>query len=640
MQMQIELLRKRAEEKYSKDHIKHAAYLILEIIKTTPSLSVLKDIDKLTNKLEDLLSKDSKRSKESLNDHFNHLIPFIKDTLSCKEIDSHVIFLASISYLSEHISGISYKIILKEILSRNLHKSEVHFTNEFFTGREKEIHLIKSALSRNERNSVILVGDSGVGKTYLAKKVLSQITDKKVYEIFSGTDNVQDLIASFNLEVGTDNLFFMDELFSFNLEDIKYALRNTTFLACANVSSYKKFESENPDLLSKIEFLNIEELDLKKCASIINKKLENSDLIVNKDFIDELLDLSKRYITKPSFPAKAILVLEECMYSAGEVGSKNLDANLLRSVISQKTDIPLDSLTELDQKDLLMLPERLAKNVKGQKEAIDKVSKVIQRAKIGFKTNDKPIGSFLFVGPSGVGKTELAKALALEIFGDKDAMVRIDMSEYAEAHTVQRLIGAPPGYIGYEEGGQLTNPVKEKPYNLVLLDEIEKAHPRIFDIFLQVLDDGRLTDGRGEVVDFKNTIIIATSNAGIEDILDMMEENKTQSEIVKELKEVLQDYFRIEFINRFNDIIIFNPLREDALEEIAKLQIEKLKIQLKKQNIDIVVSDDSLKLLSKSAYDPRYGARGLIRIVQEQIENKLAQMLLKGKLTQGSRIEF
>jgi ATP-dependent Clp protease ATP-binding subunit ClpB len=214
------------------------------------------------------------------------------------------------------------------------------------------------------------------------------------------------------------------------------------------------------------------------------------------------------------------------------------------------------------------------------------------------------------------------------------------MSEFAEAHTVQRLLGAPPGYIGFEEGGQLTNPIKTKPYNLVLLDEIEKAHPRIFDIFLQVLDDGRLTDGQGKIVDFKNTVIIATSNAGIEDILDLINEGKSHKEIESEIKEILQDYFRIEFINRFDDIIVFNSLKPDALQKIAVLQIEKLKLELQKRNIGFSVSDKTLEYLAKEGYDPRYGARGLIRVIQDKIENQLAELIIAGKLNEGERIEF
>ncbi len=341
-----------------------------------------------------------------------------------------------------------------------------------------------------------------------------------------------------------------------------------------------------------------------------------------------------------SFPAKGINLLEETALFAKNQSLHAVTVEMLRAIISEKTSIPIGSLTEFDKKDLSELPKKLAKKVKGQDNAIARVAKVIQRSKLGFGNKNRPIGSFLFVGPSGVGKTELAKVLAKEIFGDEEAMVRLDMSEFAEAHTVQRMIGAPPGYIGFEEGGQLTNPIKTKPYNLVLLDEIEKAHPRIFDIFLQVLDDGRLTDGQGRVVDFKNTIIIATSNAGIEDIIDLIEEGKTQNEIEKEIKEILQDYFRIEFINRFDDIIVFDALTPDALERIGELQIEKLKQELEKRNIGFSVSQQTLSHLAKEGHDPRYGARGMIRLLQDKIENKLAEMIINDEIKEGERVEF
>lgn len=621
--------------------VETAKKMAISALEDSVSLSSLDE----TNILKKALNKiDIKvKPKEDLNHHFEHLIPFIKKTLNCDEVDEHVLFLASLSFLEDCGFGVDYKKILNEILFKNLHKSEVKNNNIELVGRKREVARILALLEKPERNSVIIVGNPGIGKTTLAEYIAQNLKNRKSYRIFPNQNRISEIVSGF-LSNSSRPLFLLDELFSFKKEDIVYFAQNTQFLATANMSSYKNFEVQNPDIFSKVNLIMLDEVDKENSSEILesylNKKTNSLNISIDNDFLSELISLSEKYLKESFFPEKGISLIEECLANLRLQNENNLSVNLLKTVVSQKSGIPIESLTDFEKKDLLTLPEKLSSKVKGQNEAVKKVSAVIQRAKLGFSKGNKPIGSFLFVGPSGVGKTELAKALAFEIFGDREAMVRLDMSEYAEAHTVQRLIGAPPGYIGFEEGGQLTNPVKEKPYNLVLLDEIEKAHPRIFDIFLQVLDDGRLTDGQGKVVDFKNTIIIATSNAGIEDILDMIEENKTSEQIEKELKEVLQDYFRVEFINRFDDIIIFNALKPDALREIAKLQIEKLKAQLKKQGIDISVSSKSLELLAQKSYDPRYGARGLIRFVQEQIENKLAQMLLEGGLTKGSRIEF
>ena len=354
----------------------------------------------------------------------------------------------------------------------------------------------------------------------------------------------------------------------------------------------------------------------------------------------EVIKLTKQHISELSFPAKGISLLEETAHFSKSQNEVLVTPEMARVVVSQKANIPIASLTDFDKKDLSELDERIKQKVKGQDHAVKKIARSIQRSRLGLNRSNKPIGSFLLVGPSGVGKTELAKVLAQEIFGDVENMIRIDMSEYSEPHTVQRLVGAPPGYIGYEEGGQLTNPVKNKPYSLVLLDEIEKAHPKVFDVFLQILDDGRLTDGRGKVVDFRNTMIIATSNAGIEDILDLIEEGKQHTEIEKEIKDIMQDYFRIEFLNRFDDIVVFKALDVPSLVGIAEIQIQKLAIELYTRGITLEVKPETIQQLAESAYDPKYGARGLQRIIQENLENPIVEMIMHDQVQPGQRIVY
>lgn len=310
----------------------------------------------------------------------------------------------------------------------------------------------------------------------------------------------------------------------------------------------------------------------------------------------------------------------------------------IADIVSKWTGIPVKRMLESEKEKLLRMEEALHRRVIGQDEAIEAVSDAIRRSRAGLQDSKRPIGSFLFMGTTGVGKTELAKALAEFLFNDENLITRIDMSEYQERHSVSRLVGAPPGYVGYEEGGQLTEAVRRKPYSVILLDEIEKAHSDVFNILLQVLDDGRLTDNKGRTVDFKNTILIMTSNAGsgiIQDNLSRINElnrdellAKTKSEVIESLKNSV----RPEFINRIDEIIMFHPLTHDNVKEIVKLQLELVKDKLKEMQISLEFTNYAMKYLSEKGYDPSYGARPIKRAIQRELVNELAKELLKGKL--------
>jgi len=316
----------------------------------------------------------------------------------------------------------------------------------------------------------------------------------------------------------------------------------------------------------------------------------------------------------------------------------------IAEVVAKWTGIPVQKMLQSDQIKLLQLEEELHKRVVGQNEAIRAVSDAVRRSRAGLQDSKKPIGSFLFLGTTGVGKTELAKALADYLFDDEAAMTRIDMSEYQERHAVSRLIGAPPGYIGYEEGGQLTEAVRRKPYSVILLDEIEKAHPDTFNILLQVLDEGRLTDNKGRVADFRNTIIIMTSNMGshiIQSNFENMDMNNRDIVIENtkiEVLSLLKKTIRPEFLNRIDEIIMFTPLNKEEVTQIVKLQINALSKMLKEKNIDFTSTDDAIASLSKKGYNPQFGARPIKRVIQREILNKLSKEILAGKITANSNI--
>lgn len=319
----------------------------------------------------------------------------------------------------------------------------------------------------------------------------------------------------------------------------------------------------------------------------------------------------------------------------------------IAQVVARWTSVPVEKLTESESERLMKLEEILHKRVIGQEEAVKSISRAVRRARVGLKDPKRPIGSFIFLGPTGVGKTELSKALAEAMFGDENNIIRIDMSEYMEKHAVSRLIGSPPGYVGHDEGGQLTEKVRRRPYSVILFDEIEKAHPEVFNILLQILEDGRLTDSKGKTVDFKNTIIIMTSNVGAHTIKKQKslgfstseDEAESQYEKMKEnIMDELKESFRPEFLNRMDDIIVFHSLEEKDLRQIVKLMLKEVSDRLKSQEIDIEFDEEAEKLLSKEGFNPVYGARPLRRTITKVVEDKLSEEILRGTIKRGDKV--
>lgn len=311
----------------------------------------------------------------------------------------------------------------------------------------------------------------------------------------------------------------------------------------------------------------------------------------------------------------------------------------IASIISRITGIPIDTMLSSERERLLVMEQKLRESVIGQDEAIKGVSDAVRRSRAGIQDINRPLGSFLFLGPTGVGKTELTKALAGFLFDDRNAILRIDMSEYMEKHAISRLIGAPPGYIGYDQGGVLTEAVRRRPYQVILFDEVEKAHPDIFNIMLQILDEGRLTDSQGITVDFKNTIIVLTSNLGAEILVNQKEDEDTYK-VKDEVMEYVKAVFKPEFLNRLDEIILFHRLNRNNIHDIVKIQLKSLKKILLAQNIILEFDESALNYLAEKGYDPSFGARPLKRLIQREIQNNLAKIILAGEISSGNTVKI
>jgi ATP-dependent Clp protease ATP-binding subunit ClpB len=364
----------------------------------------------------------------------------------------------------------------------------------------------------------------------------------------------------------------------------------------------------------------------------IKQEMERAERAYDLNRVAEL-----RYGELPRLERELTLEQEQLGKKQGEsrLLKEEVDEDDIAAIVSRWTGIPVARLVEGETEKLLKLSELLHQRVVGQDEAVEAVADAVLRARSGIKDPNRPIGSFLFLGPTGVGKTELARALAATLFDDDANLIRIDMSEYMEKHTVARLIGAPPGYIGYEEGGQLTEAVRRRPFSVILFDEIEKAHHDVFNVLLQVLDDGRLTDSQGRTVDFKNTVLIMTSNIGSPQILDAQQRHASYDEVRSLVMIELREHFRPEFLNRVDETVVFHALETEQLTRIVEIQLERLRARLTERRISLSVTPEALRYLGERGYDPTYGARPLKRLIQQEIETPMARQLVKGELRDG-----
>jgi ATP-dependent Clp protease ATP-binding subunit ClpB len=512
---------------------------------------------------------------------------------------------------------------------------------------EESISILRGLKERYEVHHGVRIKDSAlVGAAVLSNRY---ITDRSLPD--KAIDLVDEAAARMRIEI--DSLpSELDELErrKIQLEIEREALKKE--VDPASRERLERLEKELADLKERADVLRAQWQAEKEALSrvqVLKADIEATKLLVEQ--AERATDLQKAAELKYG----KLIELEKELKKEEEVFDKKKGHRLLKEeideediaqIISKWTGIPVSKLLEGEVQKLLHLEEHLHLRVIGQDEAIEVVSDAVRRARAGLKDPNRPIGSFLFLGPTGVGKTELAKALAEFLFDDDSAMVRIDMSEYQERHTVARLIGAPPGYVGFDEGGQLTEAVRRRAYTCVLFDEIEKAHSDVFNILLQVLDEGRLTDSKGRTVDFKNTVLIMTSNIGSQHILDyqlkQQQEPQDSEESYEKMKEdvlgALRQHFRPEFLNRIDETVVFHALTEEELKHIVDIQLRILNKRLEERKILLTPTDNARVWLAHEGYDPVYGARPLKRLIQRDIENPLALKLLQGDFSDGDRI--
>ena len=544
-------------------------------------------------------------------------------------------------------------------------------------GCQEEINDIIRVLSRKDKSNAILIGFPGVGKSKVMEGFVGRLLADDVPEHLLGKEvfklNLGGLIAGTKYRGEFEERFkaVLDEvlaakgkiiLFIEDIHQIVTAGRTEGSLDAGNLlkpllaqgqiniigtttfAAYRESFELDQALEGRFQRIRIEEPDQDKALTILQGLRENYQDFHGVRLTDEALQaaisLSIRYLSDRYLPDKALDLIDEACavkkIQLGQAQTEQLDVSRenIASIVERITGIKVQGIMDNEREHLLNLDKLLRQRIVGQDQAVQKVSEAILRSRAGIQNPKRPIGSFLFLGPTGVGKTALAKSLAERLFGNELEMVRLDMSEYMEKHAVARLVGPPPGYVGFEEGGQLTEAVRRRLYSIVLLDEIEKAHPDVFNTLLQVLDEGRLTDSKGRTIDFKNTILIMTSNIGSQQILESLKsEQGLTAETQEEVLSLLQHSFRPEFLNRIDETVVFNPLRTEDMINIVKIMVRQLQERLEHQKIQLHLSEEVYAFLAQKGYQPEFGARPIQRSIMRYLETPLARYLVENKET-------
>lgn len=503
---------------------------------------------------------------------------------------------------------------------------------------EDTIAILRGLKERYEVHHGVKIKDSAlIAASMLSHRYISDrfLPDKAVDLIDEAASRLRIEIDSVPMEIDEVQRKVMQ------LEIERQALKKEKDKA--SIERLKRLERELAELKSEVQEKKVKWENEKKAISRIQQLKEQMEktkqLMKEAEREADYSRLAELQYGEMTHLEKELKQEEErlaLLQREGKMLKEEVDEEDVAEVVSKWTGIPVSKMLEGEVEKLIHMEERLKQRVVGQEDAIVAVSNAVRRARAGLQDPNRPIGSFIFMGPTGVGKTELARALAEFLFDDEQAMVRIDMSEYMEKHSVARLIGAPPGYVGYEEGGYLTEAVRRRPYSIVLMDEIEKAHPEVFNLLLQILDDGRLTDGHGRTVDFKNTVVIMTSNIGSQWIMDLGE--KDYDEMKRRVMEAVRAHFKPEFLNRIDELIIFHSLGMEEIKAIVEIQIKKLGQRLLEKRIQLNMTEKAKEWLAKEGFDPAYGARPLKRVIQKEIQDRLALKILEGKFKEGDTI--